>query len=136
MTELLVEQLKRHEGLRLKPYRCSAGKLTIGYGRNLEDKGISEAEAEALLRHDASESWDWATAEFPGLDEVRTTVIANMHFNMGAGRLRGFKHMYAAIRAGHFVQAADEMMASVWAKQVGSRARELADLMMTGEWGV
>ncbi len=39
MTEALMNRIKaqlvRHEGLRLKPYRCTAGKLTIGIGRNL-----------------------------------------------------------------------------------------------------
>jgi lysozyme len=47
-----IDLLKKHEGLRLKPYRCSADKLTIGYGRNLDDVGISEEEAEMLLLND------------------------------------------------------------------------------------
>ena len=45
----IEEQLLLHEGLRLKPYRCTSNKLTIGVGRNLEDKGISKEEAMRLL---------------------------------------------------------------------------------------
>ena len=56
MTEALMNRIKaqlvRHEGLRLKPYRCTAGKLTIGIGRNLDDCGISQTEAYLLLEND------------------------------------------------------------------------------------
>ena len=41
----IERQLIEHEGLEQKVYRCTAGKLTIGVGRNLEDKGITEEEA-------------------------------------------------------------------------------------------
>lgn len=135
MLEPLIEQLKRHEGLRLKPYRCSAGKLTIGYGRNLEDRGINETEAEFMLRADAEESWEWAATEFPELDEVRLAVIANMHFNLGPTRLRLFHNMYKALRNGAYTMAAEEMLDSLWARQVGKRAKELVTQMKTGAWG-
>ena len=45
-----------HEGFRNKPYRCSAGKLTIGFGRNLENKGISISEARMMLKSDIDEA--------------------------------------------------------------------------------
>ncbi|MDY0127369.1 MAG: hypothetical protein RBR69_04500 [Candidatus Cloacimonadaceae bacterium] len=45
LMDRIKEQLVRHEGLRLKPYRCTAGKLTIGIGRNLNDCGITQSEA-------------------------------------------------------------------------------------------
>ena len=51
----LANQLIKHEGLRLTPYRCPAGRLTIGIGRNLEDKGITEKEAVMLLKNDIQE---------------------------------------------------------------------------------
>lgn len=54
-TQQLREQLERHEGLRLKPYKDTVGKLTIGIGRNLDDKGISRKEAFALLDNDIAE---------------------------------------------------------------------------------
>jgi hypothetical protein len=52
----LAELLSRFEGLRLKPYRDTVGKLTIGFGRNLEEKGISQLEAEFLLYQDIEQS--------------------------------------------------------------------------------
>jgi lysozyme len=73
MTESLEDQIKRHEGKRLNPYVCSAGKLTIGYGRNLEDRGITDDEALLMLHNDImsarneARSIDW----FRGLDSVR-----------------------------------------------------------------
>lgn len=36
LSKLLIEDLKRHEGFRARPYLCSAGRVTIGYGHNLE----------------------------------------------------------------------------------------------------
>ena len=60
-------QLVRHEGLRLKPYRCTAGKLTIGVGRNLEDKGISQQEAYELLENDIRECEVQLLTEIPDI---------------------------------------------------------------------
>lgn len=80
-------QLVRHEGLRLKPYRCTAGKLTIGVGRNLEDKGISQQEAYELLENDIRECEVQLLTEIPdiylSLDINRKVVLINMCFNLG-----------------------------------------------------
>ena len=62
MTESLLNRIKaqlvRHEGMRLKPYRCTAGKLTIGIGRNLDDRGISQKEAYVLLEYDCQRNFN------------------------------------------------------------------------------
>ena len=50
--------LIRHEGLKLFPYQCPAGKTTIGVGRNLDDKGISEKEAMYMLNEDIQSCYD------------------------------------------------------------------------------
>lgn len=127
----LERQLAKHEGLRLKPYQCTAGKLTIGYGRNLEDNGITKAEALTMLRNDIAnvkselERLGW----WRRLDDARQDVIANMAFNIGLTRLLTFKRMIAAIEDADYTKAADEMMDSKWAAQVGSRAVELARKM-------
>lgn len=128
---ILERQLVKHEGLRLKPYRCTAGKLTIGYGRNLDDNGITKAEALTMLRNDIAnvkaelERLGW----WRRLDDTRQDVIANMAFNIGLTRLLTFKRMIAAIEDAEYTKAADEMMDSKWAAQVGSRAVELARKM-------
>jgi len=130
----IEEQLVLHEGLRLNPYRCPAGKLTIGVGRNLEDKGISMAEALFLLRNDVEEvrtqleRYPWYTQ----LDPVRQKVLIDMAFNLGIGGLMQFRKMLAALEAGDYGKTADEMLDSKWARQVGKRAQRLAEMMRTG----
>lgn len=133
--QLLLEQLQRHEGLRLKPYHCTAGKLTIGYGRNLEDRGITEEEAGFMLDNDIDEvvSELERMPLYLSLNPVRRTVLANMCFNLGLTRLLGFRRMLGALADKDWDRAADEMLDSVWARQVGNRAVELSELMRAGE---
>ncbi|MCB5253882.1 MAG: glycoside hydrolase family protein [Candidatus Cloacimonadaceae bacterium] len=137
LLERIKEQLVRHEGLRLKPYRCTAGKLTIGIGRNLDDCGISKKEAYAMLERDIQDCEQWLIDEIPEiynkLDEVRKSVLLNMCFNLGINGLLGFKNTLAFIKAGDWERAANNMLASKWAKQVGRRAIELSELMRKGK---
>jgi lysozyme len=128
--------LVRHEGLRLKPYTDTVGKLTIGVGRNLDDVGISEAEAMLLLSNDISiartdaEKFVW----FHKLDSVRQDVIIDMIFNLGLPRFLGFKNMLHAVEMSNWEEAVVQMLDSKWAKQVGKRAEELAFMMITGSY--
>ena len=133
----LIEQLKRHEGFRSKPYHCTAGKLTIGYGRNLDDVGISRSEAEKLLKNDIQECIVQLHARFPAvekLDTIRFDCLINMCFNLGIHRLSKFKKMWEAIEEGKYQRASEEMLDSKWANQVGVRAQELAYQMLTGKY--
>ncbi|MCH2037740.1 MAG: glycoside hydrolase family protein [Rickettsiales bacterium] len=135
MRSIVKKQLKRHEGLRLKPYKCTADKLTIGYGRNLDDVGITEKEADKLLDHDIDRSIDDTRALFPDFDElseIRQAVLVNMMFNLGKTRLSKFVKMRDAIEDHDYNRAAKEMLDSKWADQVGNRAVELAELMRGG----
>jgi len=151
LLERTKEQLVRHEGLRLKPYRCTAGKLTIGYGRNLDDCGISQKEAYVLLENDIQNCDKQLVDEIPEiynpLDEVRKSVLLNMCISIpqsrfaplrepcypGIGGLLGFNNTLAFIAAGDWERAANGMLASKWAKQVGRRAIELSELMRKGK---
>ena len=141
MTEALMNRIKaqlvKHEGLRLKPYRCTAGKLTIGIGRNLDDCGISQTEAYLLMENDIQNCEKQLLDEIPEiynpLDEVRKSVLLNMCFNLGIGGLLGFNNTLAFIAAGDWERAANGMLASKWAKQVGRRAIELSELMRKGK---
>jgi lysozyme len=124
--------LVKHEGERLKPYRDTVGKVTIGVGRNLDDDGISADEATVLLDDDINRLWHelpGAIACFPSLDDVRQHVLMDMAFNMGVAGLLKFTKMLAAIEARDFSTAADEMLSSAWAREVGARATELATMM-------
>lgn len=133
----LIEQLKRHEGLRLNPYKCTAGKLTIGYGRNLEDKGISEHEAELMLASDIHEVQDELFKRLPvysKLNPARKGALTNMGFNLGVTGLLKFKKMISALESGDYNLAAAEMLDSRWASQVGQRSKELAEQIRTGSY--
>ncbi len=135
-TEALARGLlQSDEGLRLKPYHCTAGKLTIGYGRNLEDRGITEAEAEYLLENDVSEIYE-DLAEiydfFTHLSPMRKAVLIDMAYNLGLSGLNKFQNMIKAIDDNNYSKAASEMLDSRWASQVGDRAERLSKLMKTG----
>ena len=130
--EKLTDQLTKHEGLRLKPYHCPAGKLTIGIGRNLEDKGITEKEAVMLLENDIHECIEDLKTIFQGFDllpEPARRVLVDMRFNLGPNRFRHFKKMIAAVKDQDFGKAAAEMKDSRWYRQVGRRAETLVNMM-------
>ncbi len=132
----IEKQLIDHEGLEKMVYRCPAGKLTVGVGRNLEDKGITEEEALFLLRNDIAECEDDLRSiftEYDTLDESRKRVLIDMRFNLGPSRFRQFKKLIAAVKEKDFSRAADEMKDSNWYRQVGKRAETLLEMMkMTG----
>lgn len=137
MIEELTKQLKGDEGFRSKPYRDTVGKLTIGIGRNLDDVGISENEAELLLWNDLSKAVAELKARLPwatSLNEPRQGVLINMAFNMGISSLLLFVNMLAAAQAGDFDKAAEHMEQSRWASQVGPRAQRLILQMRYGVW--
>lgn len=135
MMETLRDQLIRHEGLKLKPYRCSAGKLTVGVGRNLDDVGITRDEAMYMLANDIARAKSEIFRAMPwiaAIDEARRDVLVNMCFNLGLARLLKFENTLALVSAGKYDEAADAMLQSKWASQVGGRATELAEIMRTG----
>lgn len=133
--QTLATELERDEGLRLKPYRCTAGKTTIGIGRNLDDAGITEDEARYLLRNDISrvlgelEGQEW----YHGLTGARRRAIANMCFNLGLPGLLQFRRMIAAIEAEDWEEASAHLLDSRYARQVGARADRLAEMLRTGQ---
>lgn len=132
--EALRAQIVRHEGLRLKVYNDSLGIPTIGVGRNLRDKGISEMEAMILLENDLGDVLRDLDREFPWwrhMSEIRQLVLADMAFNMGISRLKGFRKALAGMAEGRYGYAADELLDSRWAGQVGPRALRLAHMMRT-----
>jgi lysozyme len=135
---VLRDQLTRHEGLRLKPYRCTAGKLTIGVGRNIEDRGISPDEAAILLDNDISDSiraLSRALPWFDALDAVRQRALVDMSF-MGVGKLLEFRRMLAALGRQDYATAAKEALDSKWAQDVGpARSRAVARMLETGTEG-
>ncbi|KQW79698.1 glycoside hydrolase family protein [Brevundimonas sp. Root1279] len=139
----LIEDLKRDEGLRLNAYPdpLSGGDpWTIGYGATGKDirKGVvwTDAQAEQRLIEMAEdharrfeERAPWAAK----LDPVRRRVLHNMAYNLGVEGLLGFKNTLGFVQTGQYGRAADGMLASKWARQVGQRAVRLAQQMRTGK---
>ena len=132
----MIKQLTLHEGIRLKAYLCPAGKVTIGVGRNLEDRGITQEEADFLLSNDIDDFQERLERAIPWmveLDPVRQRVLLDMAFNLGISGLLSFKRTLAAIRGREFTRASVMMLDSRWARQVGQRAKRLSQMMNTGQ---
>jgi lysozyme len=131
---ILLEDLQRDEGLSLYPYTDTVGKVTIGFGRNLTDNGISTEEASQLLKNDMMNVVDEMRVRFMGMElsEGVERALLNMAFNMGVPRLKKFKKTWAALYGGHYATAAEEALDSRWGKQVGARAQRVAALIREG----
>lgn len=132
-----IEQIKLHEGLRLRMYKCTENKNTIGYGFNLDANNITPEIAEELLILVLADIEDSLTKH--GLlssnhNDARKAVMMNMAYQLGINGLLNFKNTIAAYRAGDYEFASKEMLDSKWAKQTPSRANELSEQMRTGEF--
>ena len=137
MITNLKDQLLRDEELRLKPYTDSVGKLTIGVGRNLTDKGISLQEAQLMRDNDIADATADLQTALPWtatLDDVRLGAMRNMTFNLGIGGLLEFHDFLGKMQRGDFPGAAGAMLDSLWARQVGARATRLSMQIQEGTW--
>jgi len=135
--ETLKNRLKRLEGLRLKPYVDTTGKLSIGFGRNLVGVGISESEADIMFANDFDKAVNLYRFKIPEAvqrhcNTARVEVLICMIFQMGLGGVLKFKRMLTAISVGDFECAAVEMIDSLWGRQTPNRAHELAGIMRSG----
>lgn len=132
-----VEQIKQHEGTGPVKNGChlfytdSMGVLTIGYGRNLND-GLTEEEAMYLLQNDLGRARSQARQAFPWFDLIHHDaqfVVTELVFNMGIGKYEMFHEMHAALSQQEYPRAADCLLDSLYAKQVGQRAQDLAAIL-------
>ena len=130
----LIAQLELHEDRRKKAYTDEYGNVTVGVGRNLTGKGLSDAEIDFLLSNDIDEvladleTFPW----WASLDPVRQMVVADMRFNLGPTRFRFFKRMLTALGEGDYQKAAASMRQSKWYQQVRSRGVRLVKMMQRG----
>ena len=126
-----VEFTAENEGFRDKPYKCTAGKLTIGYGWNIEDTPISKEAAEFILKDQLADATADMMTIFPDLfdftDEQRIALV-DMRFQLGPGGFRKFKKMIAAIKEGNWEKAATEAKDSRWYFQTMNRAKRVVAL--------
>lgn len=147
-----MSRLTLHEGLRLMPYRCTRGKLTIGIGRNLGDNplspeekralgdymhGITENAAKMLLRNDIIRCYEQLkhlVKNFEKVEPDRQYALVDMCFQLGAKGFKKFKRMRKAIEEGNYELAATECLTSEYAKQTPKRAKKIAETLKTGMW--
>ena len=147
--DIALELIKQAEGFRAKPYYCTAGRLTQGYGRNLEALPLDDYE-QTFLNADGSVdrdvAVDWAMKEiehcynmlatlafFSPMDDVRQAVIIDMCYNLGIAGLLKFKGMIKALESQDYDAAASEMIDSKWYRQVGNRGIRNVAIMRTGK---
>lgn len=157
----LKKQLERDEGRLPRMYYDPVGKRSIGVGRNLDDVGLRPDERAMLLKASPNRDLHYdrlvlsndeivyllnndiaaAHAElrkylpwFDQLDDARQNVLINMSFNMGWPRLSKFQMTLRFVSQGAYALAANAMLQSKWATQVGDRADRLARQMKTGEF--
>jgi lysozyme len=136
-----------HEGVRQKPYddatskplrpgHTLTGKLTIGVGRNLSDRGLTRSEVNVLLDHDITRATRGARKHkwFKGLNEPRQAVCISMVFCCGSKGWSLFKLTHAALAQERWEDAAVQLLDSRFAEQVGDRALHLAEMLRTGRW--
>lgn len=136
LPSIAKKLLLKHEGLSLTPYTDTEGNITIGVGRSLSTRGITESEALHLLANDIVYFHKELLHFVPWyykLDAVRQLALLDMAVNMGVTGLLGFKHMLRAIKAGRWTVAEIEALDSKWARQVGKRAETVARMLKTGE---
>lgn len=135
----LKKDLISDEGLKLKPYRCTENKLTIGVGRNIEDTGITEAEAYFMLDNDVRRV-DVALQKDPDVGHIfmlqsdaRQEALINMAFQMGVVGVKGFRKMWAALSMRDYERAYREAIDSQWARQTPNRAKRVAEQLRDGD---
>jgi lysozyme len=134
---ILKNRLSRTEGRRSRPYVDTVGKITIGIGHNLTDRGLSEQTIDAIFAEDIAQAQIDAVKVpvYLELDPIRQTVLIDMIFNMGLDKFLEFHKFIGHLSRRDYNGAADEMLLSTWARQVGYRAVELASIIRSGSIG-
>lgn len=132
MTDAGLKQLASDEGFSGVPYKCTAGRVTIGYGFNLEAWPLTPEECLPILKSRA----DRVKADianrlgcFYRIPEAAQDVLVNMAYQMGVSGLLGFRRFLRALEAGKYEDAYHEGLQSAWAQQTPARARRLMDII-------
>lgn len=127
----LKDRLRLEEGVRVKPYIDTVGIITIGVGRNLKDKGLRLDEVELMLSNDVAEVFQECSklSFWDNIDDIEKLVLLDMCFNLGFDGLSKFTHFLSSLASGDRQLAAQQMLESKWATQVGQRASRLASLL-------
>jgi lysozyme len=118
----------------IKPGSTVRGNPTVGVGINLL-AGLLPDEITYLLGNRIAVAAGELDEQLPwweNLDPVRQRVLINMAFNLGINGLLEFPNFLAAMQAGNWQEAAQQMQASQWWNQVGQRAVRLQYMVLNG----
>lgn len=146
--EKLLAWLKAEEGFSATAYPCSEGKLTIGYGYNLEAHGVPASRAKGLvwtreqadkaLRFEVEAAMAELEAHWPRwddeFDQVRQAVFVSGIYQLGVGGAATFKRTVACLRAHNFEGAVRNLNLSKWARQTPNRVGRITQMLLSGVW--
>ncbi len=148
--ESLFDQLARHEGFSRKVYIDTKGNPTVGIGFNLNDqnnkrilaklgitndnlrKGLTDNQIRSIFDQSLKQAKSDALKFLPNLYSYPTNIqntVIDMAFNLGLTKLNKFKEFKKSLIAKNYKKASEDMLDSLWAKQVGRRAQYLASLV-------
>ncbi len=144
MIEEAKTYIKLNEGWSAKVYPDTKSIPSIGYGRNLRDRGITKEEGEYLLNNDVEEAVAFCEEKFPwfrGLTLSRQIVMIDLIYNM-QGSIFQFKGFLKGMATGDYVSAAGNLIYvdpndrakgyTNYYKDVGSRASKNSELLIKG----
>mgnify|MGYP001290730901 CR=1 FL=1 len=150
LLDNLKEKIKTHEGYSDKPYLCSQGKWTVGYGYNYEDRGFDTESITEVLNHgftkkladrlltsdikDCIVSAEKIINGYEALNDARKAVMIDMIYQLGVFRFLKFKRMLLSVKNENILNCAKEMINSRWYNQSGKRSRLNVLQILTGEW--
>ena len=129
----LIDSIKKHEGFSPVVYKCTADKLTIGYGKRVKYLKVTKEQAEEWLKEDLdhlkyvlADKYEWF---LPAPQEVRDIVI-EMSYQLGVKSFSKFKKTIFLLANKDYKAASTEMLDSKWARtDTPARAKELSDRM-------
>jgi lysozyme len=137
--ERLKKQIKLNEGIRKTAYQDTLGNWTIGVGHLIKlpdeeyliDAKLNDLEVDQIFITDLNQAIDDARKfiDADSIPDEAFEVVVDMAFNLGLPKLLKFKNFQQALKEKDFVKASEEMLDSLWAKQVPNRANELALMM-------
>lgn len=141
MNDIARTLVLNHEGYKNELYKDTEGKWTIGVGYNIEEYGLPDWVIFQLFESHLLGAELECTRMFPSFhmhNKARQAVLIDMMYNLGYTRLGTFKRFRMAMMIAHvddskYQDAADEMLDSRWARQVGNRAKKLAKIMREGK---
>lgn len=146
-TSKYVLKTANFEGFEPSVYKDTKGKKTIGYGFNLDDKyvqnylknigynvnklisgkvSLNESESKTILSDLYNKSYQAASKivkNFKELPEEVQHTLADLNYNLGTTKLRGFKRMLSALEKRDYKTAAEELKNSDYYTQTGRRAK-------------